>query len=300
MSSALPDPDAAALEVSSRLLDLIRAEIEAAGGWLDFARYMELALYAPGLGYYSGGSEKLGRAGDFVTAPEISPLFGRVLARELRAVLDGFDDPVILELGAGSGALAEAILASLDQDFGSRPGYRILETSADLRRRQMSRLSGYGSRVRWLDALPEPGFEGVVLANEVMDALPVTRFSKVDGDVFALGVGLHDDRLVWREQCAGPGLRALVESLESAVGSPFPDGYRSEICRSLPAWISSLSDVLRRGAVWLIDYGLVEREYYHPLRTDGTLICHYRHRAHSDPFFHPGLQDISAWVNFSS
>ncbi len=300
MLSSLPDPDEYALALSRRLVEVIRTEIEANGGWLDFERFMELSLYAPGLGYYSGGSVKLGPEGDFVTAPEISSLFGEVVARELAPLLAGLDRPKILELGAGSGRLAETILTALDVGADLRPDYRVLETSADLRDRQQSRLAPFGERVSWLDALPESGFEGVVLANEVLDAIPVTRFSKSGDQVCALGVGMEEDRVIWKEQPAGPGLATYVESLETNLGVPFSDGYRSEISRQIPAWISSLSDVLERGALWLVDYGLVEREYYHPSRSDGTLICHYRHRAHSNPFFHPGLQDISAWVDFSA
>lgn len=300
MLSALPDPDENALAMSQQLVSVIRAEIEAGGGWLDFERFMALALYSPGLGYYSGGSVKLGHEGDFVTAPEISALFGEVIARNLSPLPELIDHPVVLEIGAGSGKLAETILASLDADGSHLSDYRILETSADLRERQQSRLAPFGDRVSWLDALPRERFEGVVLANEVLDAIPVTRFSRSDGHTCALGVGIDDSRFVWKEQSAEAGLSAVVESLESSLDTQFADGYRSEISRQIPAWISSLSDVLARGALWLVDYGLVQREYYHPSRNDGTLICHYRHRAHADPFFYPGLQDISAWVDFSA
>ena len=300
MLSSLPEPDANALALSQQLVDVIRAEVEARGGWLDFERFMELALYSPGLGYYSGGSVKLGHEGDFVTAPEISALFGEVIAQQFSSLLASFDHPVILELGAGSGKLAETILASLDAGGFAIPDYRILETSADLRERQQSRLASFEDRVSWLDELPQEAFEGVVLANEVLDAIPVTRFSRSDGHINALGVGIADGHFVWKMQPAEAELNAAVESLEASLGKQFADGYASEISRQIPAWIASLSDVIDRGALWLVDYGLVQREYYHPSRRDGTLICHYRHRAHEDPFFHPGLQDISAWVDFSA
>ena len=300
MLSSLPDPDEHALAISRRLVDVIRAEIEAGDGWLDFERFMELALYSPGLGYYSGGSVKLGDKGDFVTAPEISTLFGEVLTIQLISLTNRLDHPVVLELGAGSGRLAETILTSADAAGQPVSDYRILETSADLRERQQSRLERFGDRVSWLNELPRERFEGVVLANEVLDAIPVTRFARSNGRTCALGVGMSGSGLAWKAQPADTGLNAVVESLETHLDQPFAEGYQSEISRQIPAWISSLSGVLDRGALWFVDYGLVEREYYHPSRSDGTLICHYRHRAHSDPFFHPGLQDISAWVDFSA
>ncbi len=295
--ASVPPPSPAALEVSAALARLIRAEIRAAGGWLDFARYMDLVLNAPGLGYYSGGSTKLGPSGDFVTAPEISGLFGRALARTLRAELSDVPAPVILELGAGSGALAARMLDAL---VDLEPSYLILEPSADLRERQVSALARFAGRVTWLDRLPaEPSVHAVV-ANEVLDALPVSRFAKRGARVVPRGVVERDDEFAWADGPEHGDLAAAVGALERALGAPLADGFESEIALQLPAWIAAVAAVIDRGCMLLVDYGLVRREYYHPQRSSGTLICHYRHRAHADPFLYPGLQDVSAWVDFSA
>jgi SAM-dependent MidA family methyltransferase len=297
---ALPPPTAAALEHSHALAARIRARIERAGGWIDFAEYMKLALYEPGLGYYMGGSVKLGAGGDFVTAPELGPLFGRALAvtvgRELEALASG----AILELGAGSGALAEHVLTALDAAGTPAVRYLILEPSADLRARQQERLRAFGARVTWLDALPREPIDGVILANEVVDALPAERFVIRRGTVRPLGVAAERGTLAWREGAEQAPLTAAVRDIEAHLPRPLADGYRSEVRLLLPAWLASLGAALARGSLLFVDYGLVRREYYHPERTDGTLICHYRHRAHTDPFLHPGLQDLSVWVDFSA
>jgi SAM-dependent MidA family methyltransferase len=283
--------------VSAELTRAIRAEIRSAGGWLDFARYMELALYAPGLGYYSAGSTKLGPSGDFVTAPELSDLLGRALARTLRAELRDMSRPVILELGAGSGALAAHILDALaDRD----PSYLILEPSADLRDRQYRALARFAGRVSWLDRLPERRPVHAVVANEVLDALPVSRFVKHGERVVPLGVAEHGDGFAWADGPERAELAAAVGALERALGAPLPDGYESEVALRLPPFIASIAGALDRGCVLLVDYGLVRREYYHPQRSSGTLVCHYRHRVHANPFLFPGLQDVSAWVDFSA
>lgn len=300
MPEILPPPDPQAASTSERLTEFICAEISSGGGWLDFERYMELALYAPGLGYYSAGSVKLGPHGDFVTAPELSSIFGSVIAAQLRGMLAELGSSVILELGAGTGSLAKAVLDALSACGGPVPDYRILELSADLKERQRACLAAYEGRVSWLDALPEAGFEGVILANEVADALPVAAFVKRDEAVVPLGVGVRDGRLVWADGSVSEALSAAVAAVEERIASALPAGYRSEISLRLPAWLTALATPLTRGAVLLIDYGLVRREYYHPSRSRGTLVCHYRHRAHEDPFFYPGLQDISAWVDFSA
>jgi SAM-dependent MidA family methyltransferase len=292
----LPAPSPAALAVSAELTRVIRAEIRSAGGWLDFARYMELALYAPGLGYYSAGSTKLGPSGDFVTAPELSAVLGRALARTLRAELAEIPVPVILELGAGSGALAGQLLDALAD---RNPRYLILEPSADLRERQGRALARFAGRVSWLDRLPEWPLHAIV-ANEVLDALPVSRFAKRAARVVPRGVVEQGDGFAWADAPQRAELAAAVGALEHALGAPLPDGYESEVVLQLPAWIASVAGALTRGCVLLVDYGLVRREYYHPQRSSGTLICHYRHRAHSDPFLFPGLQDLSAWVDFSA
>jgi SAM-dependent MidA family methyltransferase len=295
-----PRPDADAAATSARLSDRIRGEIDAAGGWLAFERYMELALYAPGLGYYSAGSAKLGTGGDFVTAPEISDLFGRVLARTLARALARLDEPVVVELGAGTGRLAHTLLTAWDAQDLTLGEYRILELSADLRARQQRLLAAHGKRVRWLDALPADPFEGVVLANEVADALPVAVFVKGGSGARPLGVVRDGAGFAWREGRPDAGLDAAVAALEAALGAPLAEGYRTEICTSLPPWIASLAAPLARGALVLIDYGLSRRELYHASRAGGSLVCHYRHHAHDDPFLLPGLQDLSAWVDFSA
>jgi SAM-dependent MidA family methyltransferase len=299
MSASLPEPDESALAISRQLKALIFEEIDREGGWINFARYMQLALYEPGLGYYNNGNVIFGPDGDFVTAPEVSDIFGRSLAEEISALLGQVEVPVILELGAGTGRLAESVLEALDTRLASQPEYWILETSAALKDRQRTNLRSFGERLRWLDRLPKEPFSGVILANEVADALPVTRFIKrIDGPR-PLGVSRQDDALIWAEGPADPLLSEAVAGMETRLGYQLATGYCSEISPSLEPWLASLSDSLAKGALVLIDYGLVEHEYYHPSRSDGTLICHYRHRAHVDPFLNPGLQDISAWVDFS-
>ena len=298
-STALPAPSDEALRVSANLSALIRAEIAAAGGFLDFARYMELALYAPGLGYYSAGSAKLGAAGDFVTAPELSPILGRALAATLADELAANDARVVLELGAGSGALAAQMLDA----WGARSrdvDYWILETSADLRERQQRALARFAPRVRWLDRLPDKPFRGAIVANEVLDALPVSCFVKAAGATRVRGVANGAAGFEWAANGAGQQLAAAVEKLEESLGAPLADGYRSELCLALPAWLAALAATLESGSLVFVDYGLVRSEYYHAQRSGGTLVCHYRHRAHADPFVYPGLQDITAWVDFSA
>jgi len=297
MSSSIPVPDEHALSVSRRLTELICDEIDAAGGWIGFDRYMQRALYEPGLGYYSGGSVKFGAAGDFVTAPEISDVFGQALAGEIRPILERLSAPAILELGAGSGRLARNILTAFDE---LSPRYQILEPSADLKERQRSQLATFGNQVRWCDQLPTGSFEGVILANEVLDAFPVTRFVKRADHARPLGVGHEHGTLVWAEGPVDTELNAEVDALEARLGYQLPAGFRSELSRRLPPWVTTLAEQLTRGAMLIVDYGLVGHEYYHRSRSDGTLVCHYRHRAHSDPFLYPGLQDISAWVDFSA
>jgi SAM-dependent MidA family methyltransferase len=300
MSTAveLPAPSDEALQLSAALVAKIRGEIESAGGWIDFARYMELALYAPGLGYYSAGSTKLGAAGDFVTAPELSRSFGRALALTLDAELAALGGNDVLELGAGSGALAGQLLDTFAK-LGREVRYWILEPSADLRQRQRRALAAFADRVRWLERLPA-SLRAVVVANEVLDALPVTRFAIDDGSPKALGVVAAGERIGWGPGRVVPELTAAVRKIELALQRALPNGYRSELCPVLPAWFGSLGTMLERGSLVFADYGLVRSDYYHEQRADGTLVCHYRHRAHDDPFAYPGLQDITAWVDFSA
>jgi len=258
------------------VLERIRAEIAAAGGWISFARYMELALHAPGLGYYARGARQFGAEGDFVTAPELGSLFGRTLARQLNE-LDG----PILELGAGSGALAETLLKDLERE------YFILETSAALRARQAARL---GSRVKFLERLPER-FRGVLIANEVADAIPAHAVAwRADG-IKERGVSA---KLAWEERPATGDLLSTARAVE------VPVPYESEINLAAGGWMRSLAASLEHGAIFVIDYGFPRHEYYHPQRSMGTLMCHSRHRAHGDPFLHPGEQDITAHVDFSA
>ena len=295
----LPAPPAAALALSAELGRLIAAEIERGGGRLSFARYMELALYAPGLGYYMAGARKLGRDGDFVTAPEISRLYGRTLARQLQELAaSGLDE--ILEIGAGSGALAADILLELER-LGCIPRrYLMLELSPDLRERSRNTLAARAphllERVAWLNQLP-PRFDGIVLGNEVLDAMPVHRVVRRQGDTLE-GLIQRDDaggRLLDLEGTASDAVR------QAAAELPLPeDDYRTEIQLVACGFIRALGAVLERGVALFFDYGFPRREYYHPQRNRGTLMCHYRHRAHEDPYFLPGLQDITTHVDFSA
>lgn len=293
----MPIPDAEALRHSQSLAAHIREEIARAGGWIDFARYMHLALYAPGLGYYSGGAQKFGAAGDFVTAPEMSPLFAQGLARQAAQVI-GETEGDVLELGAGTGRLAAESLLEL-QRLGSLPQrYRILEVSAHLRAVQQQTLSQrlppeLFAKVEWLDALPD-SFRGLVLGNEVLDALPVHIVGRHEG-LFERGVRCDGEALVWADQ------EGISANLAAAVsGLSLPDSYLTEVCPSATALLASLAEMLESGLILLIDYGFPRREYYHPQRDQGTLMCHYRHHAHNDPFLYPGLQDITAHVDFTT
>jgi SAM-dependent MidA family methyltransferase len=301
---ALPEPDAAAREVSARLLERLRGEIDRAGGCLPFRRYMELALYAPGLGYYAAGSHKLGAGGDFITAPETSPLFARCLARQAAQVLEHLGGGDVLEFGAGSGALAVDLLPALES-LGRLPGrYLILEPSPDLRARQQHAVAGLPDalreRVRWLHALPDAGtLRGVVLANEVLDAMPVDVFAWTPGGVREKGVTWDGHALAWAERPAGAELAAAVQRLWSETGG-WPSGYTSERNPSLPAWVSAVSQTLAAGVILLIDYGYPRREYYSAERRQGTLMGYYRHRALTDPLILPGLVDITAHVDFTA
>ena len=297
--SGLPPPSPDALATSAALTKVIAAEIAAAGGRISFARYMELALYAPGLGYYMAGARKLGRDGDFVTAPEISELFGRTLARQVAPLLAA-GLPDILEIGAGSGALAADLLLELER-LGSLPGrYLILELSADLRARSRDTLAARAprhlERVAWLNGLP-PGFSGVVIGNEVLDAMPVHRVVRRGGATLEGCVEFDPSGQAFRD-CAAPASDAVRAA---AAALPLPeDGYRTEIQLAAQGFVRSLGASLARGVAFFLDYGFPRREYYHPQRAAGTLMCHYRHRAHDDPYFLPGLQDITSHIDFTA
>jgi SAM-dependent MidA family methyltransferase len=293
----LPAPSPDALAHSQRVTAHLRALIDDAGGWIPFSRFMEAALYAPGLGYYAAGAMKFGAAGDFVTAPEITPLFGRTLAHAIAPVLAETGGEM-LELGAGSGRLAADVLGELER-LGALPArYCILEVSADLRQRQQEtlarELSHLRERVHWLDALPEH-FSGVILGNEVLDALPVELVHWTEAGPQMRGVTHEGEAFAWRERPIGdPVLRARAEALD------LPPGYVSEINLAADALVASLGNCLDRGLILMIDYGFSASEYFHPQRHMGTLRAHYRHHALDDPFYLPGLCDLTAHVDFSA
>ena len=314
-SGSLPAPDAEAQALSRRLADRIAADIGSAGGWIGFDRYMAQALYAPGLGYYSNGRPVFGPAGDFVTAPELTPLFGDTLAGQLAvwfgepgmeaAVRDGATGaPTVLEFGAGSGLLASHLLNALDRAGFDNVRYRIVELSADLRRRQRqtiaARLPALLDRVDWLDALPE-GFSGIVIGNEVLDAMPARTFEWDGEQLFEAGVACRGGGFGWALRPADASLVRAVESLalHGVNRRDWHLPYRSEVCPQQGAWLATVAGLMRTGAILLIDYGFPSREYYHPQRVGGTLMSHYRHRSHVDPFLWPGLADITAHVDFS-
>lgn len=294
--TSLPKPTPEALAHSNRLVEHLRARIAEAGGWLSFARYMEQALYAPGLGYYASGAAKLGEAGDFVTAPEMTPLFGRALARPVAEVLAATGGDV-LELGAGSGRLARDLLRELTVLGRPPERYLILEVSPDLRERQRALLASEApellERVVWLDALPD-AISGVVLANEVLDALPVRLLYRDKTGVFERGV-IWNAGLAWED-------RPLVDEpwRTRALNLPEVGGYLTEVCPAASALVASLAECLRHGLLLFVDYGFPAAEYYHPQRHMGTLKVHYRHHSLDDPFYLPGLADITAHVDFSA
>jgi len=297
-TTGLPEPTPDALAHSQQLADLIRENIHSSSGWISFAEFMQLALYAPGLGYYSAGAKKFGKDGDFVTAPEISPLFAQSLAKQAAQVLQQTQGS-ILELGAGSGRLALELLLELQSLEQLPQQYLILEVSAQLRQQQRETLeqhlpAGLLARVLWLDALPTK-FNGLVLGNEVLDAVPVHIVKRQPAGLCELGVGADTQGFVWGEQALTAGqLYAAANRLELA-----PD-YTTELCPAAGALLASLAAMLESGVILMIDYGFSQREYYHPQRSEGTLMCHYRHFAHGDPFLYPGLQDITAHVDFTA
>jgi len=301
-SKELPVPGDLAQKHSERLIALIKSEIEIKGGAISFQRYMELALYAPGLGYYAAGSAKLGEEGDFITAPEISPLFSQTLANAILPILDS--DQIILEVGAGRGRMAADILVYLQQKNKLPKEYWILELSADLRERQKATIETTVpeliNKVKWLDELPEQ-FSGVVLANELLDAMPIQLFQKKEGDINEVNVIWLDDKFSFQLKSSfDERLVHRVKNIETELEREFDSGYVSEINFVAEDWIKSIAESLQQGVVILIDYGFPRHEYYHIQRTQGTLMCHYRHRTHPDAFVYPGLQDITAHVDFTA
>ena len=310
----LPAPSAEEQAHSAALTERIRREIDAHGGAIDFSRFMELALYAPGLGYYTAGRRKFGAAGDFVTASELGAFFARCLARPCAQVLTVLGSADILEAGAGSGALAADLLHELEALDSLPRNYFILELSAELRARQTQTLKlkvpHLFDRVHWLETLPAKGFRGVVFGNELLDAMPVERFRMTAAGLQQLQVGWEENHsaiapgialpplsltsFVWRERSADAALQRRIGAL------CLPEHYTSEINLHAEAWVGSVADRLTEGVVLLVDYGFPRAEFYHPQRAGGTLMCHHRHRAHADPLMLVGLQDITAHVDFTA
>ena len=356
IAHAMPVPSADALRASEQLVACIQAEIDRAGGWIPFSRYMEMALYEPGLGYYSNPGMVFGAAGDFVTAPELTPLFGATLARQLvpwlkHPTLAG-EGQVVLEVGAGTGMLAAQLLNAMDNAGLKEVRYLILELSAERREQQRQTLRnlapGLLSRVQWLMDFPER-FAGVVVANELLDAMPVQIFEwraeavadagqvaeaaapagavdaeaavsagavdteaaapagavAAEGRVQEMGVSVDEEgRFVWAGRPADETLCEAVQAVRAEVGeaqaSAWPSPYRSEVCLAQQGWLKTLGERMSAGVVLLLDYGFAAQEYYHPQRAEGTLMCHYRHHSHTEPFLWPGLNDMTAHVDFSA
>ncbi len=294
----LPPPGADEIAHSNRLVDFLLNEIETNGGIISFRDFMDRVLYQPGLGYYSAGLSKFGADGDFVTAPEISTLFGRTLARQCESIFNQGCAPNLLEFGAGSGRLCEQVLTRLAESCH----YSILEISADLRLRQQEYLRACLSddafdRITWLDELPTE-FNGIVLGNEVLDAMPVHLVSK-DRQWYELGVGFDGKRFNWFRFADDSEAVSVIRQIESRQGQ-LPQEYTTEVNLNYRPWLNALRNCCNQAVVLMIDYGYEQAQYYHPERCTGTLICHYRHRSHADPLVYPGLQDISASVDFDA
>ena len=295
---SLPEPDRDALAASHALQQLIADEIAQQSGAISFARFMELALYAPRLGYYSGGAAKLGKDGDFTTAPEISALFGATLAQAAAAII-AQSAPNILEFGAGTGKLARDVLTALAAAGVAIDSYAIVELSGELRARQQEALKDF-PQVRWLDGFPD-SFSGVVLANEVLDAMPVELVTKTPDGWRQLMVTIEDGRFAWLERAPDAALAQHI-ARQIPDAAQLPDGYLTEVHPVACGFMSTLARMLAggKGAAILFDYGFPAHEYYLDDRTGGTLMCHYRHHSHPDPFYLPGLQDITAHVDFTA
>ncbi len=297
----LPQPSAEALEQSGRLVSRLQSLIDAHGGWISFATYMAEALYAPGLGYYSGGARKFGPGGDFITAPELTPLFGQALASQVRQVME-LSAPHVVEAGAGTGLLAADLLLELEH-LGALPdSYAILEVSAELRERQFdtlaTRVPHLASRVRWLDGLPDH-FAGAMIANEVLDVMPVHVVAWRPEGIFERGVSLDDaGRFAWADRPVAGRVADAAAALERPL--PAEGEYVSELNLAGRAWVAEWAARLEKGALLLVDYGYPRAEYYLDSRSTGTLLCYFRHHAHGDPFLWPGLNDITAFVDFTA
>lgn len=297
----LPIPAPEALSHSARLQQSLADEISATGGWLSFSRFMEQVLYAPGLGYYTAGARKFGAAGDFITAPEMTGLFGQALASQVAQVMAA-SAAMVLEVGAGSGRLAADLLLALEKSEALPERYFILDLSADLRQRQHETIAAalphLLSRVTWLDRLPQE-FSGVVVANELLDAMPAHIVAWRDEGIFERGVVVGESaNFMWKERPASGAL--LAAAVEIGEQCSLPPGFESEISLAARAWAAEWGHRLQKGALILLDYGFPRREFYHQQRGRGTLMCHYRHHAHPDPFYLPGLQDVTVHVAFTS
>ena len=303
-NSLLPSPDSKAQSHSEKLSAYIKKMIDRHGGSIGFDEYMDLVLYQQDLGYYSSGNQKFGPRGDFVTAPEISPLFSKCLASQCAQILGDFEDPCILEIGAGTGTMAKDLLLVLEKSNSLPEKYFIFEISSDLKLKQQKLLKQYIpryiDRIIWIDSLPERKFNGLVLANEVLDALPVKRFKK-ESDLFKeVKVSFTGNDFYWVDAPASHELTNALEKIEDELLKPFPENYCSEININLKIWLDSIQSVMGKGVILFIDYGYSMSDYYHPERSDGNLLCYYRHHVHDDPFFYPGLQDITTSVDFTS
>ena len=300
----LPEPDEQARLHSEQLLELIKAECADAGGLISFRRYMELALYEPELGYYSAGLQKFGESGDFITAPEISPMFSQCLARQCAQIFPLLENPMVLEVGAGSGVMAAEVLLELERLALLPEKYLIIEISTYLRQKQKETIQKRAphllEKVQWLDGFPEEKIQAVVLANEVLDAMPVESFQTTENGLKQLYVEVVDDGISAIYKDAQSEISDAIAKIQQRAEFTLEPQYQSEFNPMIDAWIKSLSDCLDKGIILLIDYGYPVAEYYHPQREMGTLICHYQHRAHANPFWWPGLQDITAFVDFSA
>lgn len=301
--SHLPAPDEAAQQHSALLTQQLRQMMRNAGGQIPFSDFMQQALYAPGLGYYSSGSLKFGTQGDFITAPELSPLFGQCVAAQCQQVLSRLPakQRIVLEFGAGSGRLAVDVLSALAIADCLPAQYWILELSSELQQRQRQlltqKLPQLVPRVQWLTHLPEHEFVGVILGNEVLDAMPVERFRITADNLERFYVGWEGEQFVWR---TGVYDDPMLSAILSPLLDHLPVDYCAEYNALFASWLQQVSGCLRQGLVLLIDYGYPRAEFYHPQRGDGTLMCHYRHHAHADPLILVGLQDITAHVDFTS
>jgi len=304
MNDDLPQPEPDALAHSQQLQQVIAEQMAVSGGSISFAEFMQMALYAPGLGYYSAALQKFGSGGDFTTAPEISTLFSRCVASQCEEVIAELESADVLEVGAGSGAMAAEILAALQRNESLPNHYYILELSGSLRARQRetieARVPDLVERVQWIDALPESGFSGVIVSNELLDAMPVDIFYIHDGEIFTRTVAIEEGKFIWQQKPADDDVVEVVRKLEQQLGEPFAEGYCSEINFAARGWVTSMAECLEQGLILQVDYGYPQHEYYHPQRNMGTLMCHYQHRAHADPLLWVGLQDITAHVDFTA